>query len=68
MIEMIHAPKDGTTIIGIHEDGKEELIFWNTERYCMLGRRNGSFPDGWSSKEIEEHLPLEDDSIGFKEA
>ena len=59
------APKDGTEIIGIYEDGTEELIYWNTDRYCMLGRRAGSFSDGWSPAhgDCESHLPLEDELI-----
>lgn len=43
------APKDGTPIVGIDEDGSEDVIRWSEERYCMLGRRCGSYPDGWES-------------------
>ena len=59
------APKDGTEIIGIYKDGLEEPMFWNTDRYCMLGRRNGSFPEGWSSAkpDVDDHLPLDDNEI-----
>lgn len=68
--EMEDAPRNGEEIIGVHRDGTEELIFWNTDRYCMLGRRNGSYPPGWSSAEgiISSNLPLDAECfIGWKE-
>jgi|GEM_PF-3347599 len=64
------APRDGSDIIGIYRDGTEEVMHWNTDRYCMLGRCNGSFPDGWSSSnpEVDSNLPLDDKEIfAFKE-
>lgn len=70
MKDMKIAPRDGTEIIGIYQDGSKELIFWNDERYCMLGARNGSFPCGWSSAEgiISRHLPLDEELfIGWKD-
>ena len=59
------APKDGDEIIGIYKDGTEEMIRWNEDRYCMLGRRNGSFPPGWSSAnpKVDSNLPLDDNEI-----
>lgn len=59
------APKDGTEIIGIYKDGEEESMVWNDDRYCMLGRRAGSYPEGWSSAnpEVDSHLPLNDAEI-----
>lgn len=65
------SPKDGTEIIGIYKDGTEEPIYWNTDRYCMLGRRAGSFPDGWSpaSEHVDNNLPLDDEEIvSFRDA
>jgi len=59
------APRDGTEIVGIYKDGTQEPIVWNTDRYCMLGRRAGSFPQGWSSAnpDVDSNLPLDDDEI-----
>ena len=65
------APRDGSEIIGIYKDGTEELIYWNEDRYCILGRRNGSYPPGWSpaADGIDSNLPLDDDEIiKWKEA
>lgn len=44
------APKDGTPIIGIYDDGEEFEIEWSEQRQCMLagvGGGNGYFGCGW---------------------
>lgn len=70
MKSMETAPRDGSEIIGIHEDGTKEPIFWNEDRYCMLGRRAGSYPPGWSSADetVDRNLPLDEEIfIGWEE-
>lgn len=39
------APKD-KMIEGLYEE-EGMLIEWRDDRYCMLGRRAGSYPPGW---------------------
>ena len=43
------APKDGTSILGVYDDGEVE-IQWSECRQCMLagiGGGNGYFGPGW---------------------
>jgi len=64
------APQDGSEIIGIYEDGTKGLIFWNEERYCMLGSRAGSYPPGWSPADegVDRNLPLDEEMlVGWEE-
>lgn len=49
------APKDGTEIIGIYEDGTEVVINWADQRKCMLagvGGGNGYFGPGWEDSNL----------------
>lgn len=53
------APKDGTQIQVRHEDGTEEDdVYWSDERYCILGRPQGSCGPGWVSTEAG-NLPID---------
>ncbi len=57
------APKDGETIIGIYDGGDEELIFWSDRPVCMLGSRNGGFPEGWAiapESDCDTNLPTDE--------
>lgn len=47
---MPEAPKDGTSIWGLYEDGAEVLILWADKRKCILTSISGgnkSFGSGW---------------------
>lgn len=50
---MESAPRDGTIILGLYEDGIVDRVYWATERCCILGRRTGSMGDGWISDEVK---------------
>lgn len=59
------APKDGTQI-RVAYDGDlvnyEDGVYWQEEgRCCMLGRRAGSFPPGWTSWQAG-NLPVDEPS------
>lgn len=54
------APKDGTLIFGLYDDG-EILIRWSERRQCMLagvGGGNGYFGAGW--EDDENHLIVDE--------
>lgn len=56
------APKDGSTIIGIYDEG-EFLIFWSDRPVCMLGPINGGFPAGWATaheSDTDSNLPMDE--------
>lgn len=56
------APRDGSTIIGIYDEG-EFLIFWSDRPVCMLGPINGGFPEGWatsSESDTDYNLPMDE--------
>ena len=55
------APKDGTTILGLTQDGVLTDIFWSERPVCMLGTRNGGFPEGWATGGIDTdyNLPID---------
>ena len=68
MNTMDSAPLDGTTIVGIYEDG-ECLIFYSDNPVCILGSRNGSFPAGWATApeaDVDTNLPM-DEPDGWEE-
>jgi hypothetical protein len=47
------APRDGTSIHVLYEDGTEEAgVEWAATRQCMLGSRAGERGPGWISTEI----------------
>lgn len=53
------APKDGTHIQVRHDDGTiEDDVYWSDERYCILGRPQGSRGPGWVSTEAG-NLPID---------
>ena len=56
------APKDGTTIIGVWDDGEEFLMFWSERPVCMLGSRNGGHPPGWATAgdNVDSNLPVDE--------
>jgi hypothetical protein len=48
------APKDGSSILGIYDDGAEIEIRWSEQRRCMLagiGGGNGFYGPGWEDCE-----------------
>jgi hypothetical protein len=54
------APKDGTPLYVLYADGAEEdEVYWSDERYCMLGRPQGSRGPGWVSTHAG-NLPVSD--------
>ena len=56
------APCDGTEIEGEYEDGPC-LIMWSERPVCMLGQRNGGFPEGWAtaySGGTDANLPMDE--------
>ena len=64
---ILTAPKDGSTIIGIFSDGSELEMRWAEERRCMLagvGGGNGYFGAGW--EDIENHLVVLDEPVAWK--
>lgn len=60
--KMDDAPKDGTEIYGFYGDGDTAFIFWSDRPVCMLGSRNGGFPEGWATcgADIDYNLPMEE--------
>lgn len=58
------APKDGTPIRGLYDDGRpedeaiEDGLYWSEERYCILGAPQGSMGPGWVSREAGD-LPVD---------
>lgn len=56
------APKDGTPLRVMYDNDPsmvEDGVYWQAEgRHCMLGRRAGSFPPGWTSFEAG-NLPVD---------
>ena len=58
---MQEAPRDGTEIIGRY--GNDECgIFWSDKPVCMLGPRNGTFPEGWATDgtDTDYNLPMDE--------
>ncbi len=55
------APRDGTPIEVLYEDGTSEAgVYWSETRQCVLGARAGERGPGWVSPEAG-HLPVGDD-------
>jgi len=61
---MNEAPRDGE-IEGLHSSGEVSLMFWSDRPVCMLGQRNGGFPEGWATcgPETDYNLPLDADDL-----
>ena len=61
MFPIVTAPKDGTEIIGINDDGEEYNVFWSQRPVCMLGSRCGGFHAGWATcgNETDYNLPID---------
>jgi hypothetical protein len=57
---MESAPTDGTPIIGLYDDGEED-IFWSERPVCMAGPVNGGHPEGWATcgDHTDHNLPME---------
>lgn len=58
---MVSAPRDGSTIVGLYEDG-ECNAYWSDRPVCMLGSRCGGFPPGWAvphGEDADFNLPLD---------
>lgn len=49
---MTTAPRNGTEIIGIYEDGAEDHIQWEDSRRCAGEGPNSYFGPGWNSTEV----------------
>ena len=62
------APKTGTTIYGLYEDGTIIDIFWSERPVCMLGPVNGGYPEGWATggDDTDYNLPM-DEPLAWKE-
>ncbi len=66
-MDISSAPKDGTEIECLYRlpgGGFEEggIIMWSDNPICMLGRRAGSFPEGWAvgySEATDTNLPVD---------
>lgn len=60
-LNMESAPRDGTSIIGLYEDGVA-VIRWSERPVCMLGERCGGYPPGWATcgSETDSNLPMDD--------
>lgn len=58
---MKDAPRDGTVIIGLYDDG-EALITWSKCPVCMLGTPHGTFPPGWATagNDTDRNLPMDE--------
>jgi len=56
------APRDGTEIIGIYDNGDEVAIVWSERPVCILGHRAGGFPEGWatSGRDTDGNLPMDE--------
>lgn len=55
------APKDGTLIVGLYEDGEEDLIQWRDSRQCILAsvaHGAGQRGPGWASA-LCDFLPVD---------
>lgn len=64
--DMDEAPRDGTAIVGLYENGEECLVRWAETRRCMLagiGGGNGYFDEGW---ECAENRLIVDDPIAWR--
>ena len=60
--DMDDAPRDGSSIIGLYSDDEECAIMWSDRPVCMLGSRNGRFPEGWATDgtETDANLPMDE--------
>lgn len=56
------APRDGSEIVGVYENGEEVSMFWSERPVCMLGAINGGFPEGWAATgaETDRNLPIDE--------
>ena len=56
------APRNGEEIVGIYEDNTEVIMFWSERPVCMLGSRNGGFPERWATcgEDTDYNLPLDE--------
>jgi len=45
----------------LYKDGSVENIYWEEERYCMLGKPQGSMGSGYVDE--ANHLPVDLDDI-----
>jgi len=53
MLPISSAPRDGTKIRVLYDDGTtEDGVYWAEQRCCMLGPRAGEVGPGWMSSEI----------------
>lgn len=63
--DMENAPRDGTEIEIGYLVGNEIdacVAMWSDRPVCMLGPRNGGFPEGWAtgfSSHADTNLPLD---------
>ena len=59
-LSMEDAPRDGTGIIGLYNDG-EAMIVWSKRPVCMLGPVNGGYPPGWATygPDTDSNLPMD---------
>lgn len=55
------APRDGTVIVGLYDNGDECLTWWSKNRVCMLGPRAGECGEGWAThhSETDHNLPMD---------
>jgi hypothetical protein len=53
------APKDGTEIEVLSEEGDIDQVRWELTRACVLGARAGAYGEGWESA-LAGYLPVED--------
>lgn len=55
------APHDGSSIIGLYDDGDEAAIMWSDRPVCMLGSRCGGYPAGWATDgtDTDYNLPMD---------
>lgn len=58
---MEDAPRDGTPIVGLYDDGEEAIIRWSDRPVCILGSRNGGYPPGWATagNDTDYNLPMD---------
>ena len=60
-LDMDDAPRDGTEIVGLYEDGAEVVIRYAMTSRCMLAGiagGNGYFGEGW--EDVENRLIVDD--------
>lgn len=59
-LPMEDAPRDGSSIVGLYDDG-EAVIMWSERPVCMLGSRCGGYPAGWATNGdgVDRNLPMD---------